>query len=184
MNDAVDRLVDKYLSRFNTYRTRLISYYFFYLKGVSILFEIGQRLKEARVGSGVTLLEASRDLNIKDIILENIEEGSMGCFKDIFELKDYIINYAKYLGLDANVFVDDFNEYLFEYTSKIPLKEIEKKVMEQNKEKQEEKVVSPYTKPMRKYPTKYYILLYTLLIALAIVVVVWSVNQISQAHFN
>jgi len=120
------------------------------------LFQIGQVLKEARVTSGVSIKEASLDLNIKDVILENIEEGSMGCFKDIYLLKDYITNYAKYLGLDANKFLDDFNEYLFEYTSKIPLKEIEKKVMEQNREKVEEKVVSPYTRPMKKYPMKDY----------------------------
>ena len=110
------------------------------------MFEIGQTLKEARVSSGVSLAEASKDLNIKEVILENIEEGSMGCFKDIYELKDYIASYAKYLGLNVTALIDDFNEYLFEYTSKIPLKEIEKKVEEQNKEKTTEKVVSPYTK--------------------------------------
>ncbi len=142
------------------------------------MFEIGQVLKEARITSGVSIKEASNDLNIKDIILENIEEGSIGCFKDIYELKENISNYAKYLGLDSNKLVDDFNEYIFEYTSKIPLKEIEKKVMEQNREKQEEKIVSPYTKPMKKYPTKYYIMLYTFLILVAIVIIVWSILQI------
>ena len=145
------------------------------------MFEIGQTLKEARVSSGVSLTEASKDLNIKEVILENIEEGSMGCFKDIYALKDYIASYAKYLGLDVTALIDEFNEYLFEYTSKIPLKEIEKKVEEQNKEKTSEKVVSPYTKPMRKYPTKYYVLVYSVLILLTIVVVVWSVRQISES---
>ncbi len=144
------------------------------------MYEIGQVLKEARITSGVSIKEASNDLNIKDVILENIEEGSIGCFKDIYELKNNIINYAKYLGVEPTKLIDDFNEYLFEYTSKIPLKEIEKKVMEQNKEKVEEKaVVSPYTKPMRKYPTKYYVFIYTLLIVIAIFIVVWSILQIS-----
>ena len=143
------------------------------------MFEIGQVLKEARITSGVSIKEASKDLNIKDVILENIEEGSMGCFKDIYELKENITNYAKYLGLEPTKLIDDFNEYLFEYTSKIPLKEIEKKVMEQNKEKVEEKVVSPYTKPMKKYPMKYYILIYSVLILFAIFIVVWSLLQIS-----
>ena len=93
------------------------------------MYEIGQVLKEARITSGVSIKEASNDLNIKDVILENIEEGSIGCFKDIYELKNNIINYAKYLGVEPTKLIDDFNEYLFEYTSKIPLKEIEKKVM-------------------------------------------------------
>jgi len=145
------------------------------------LLEIGQSLKEARISSGVTLQEASRDLNIKDVILENIEEGSIGCFKDIYELKDYLINYAKYLGLNEIKLIDDFNEYLFEYTSKIPLKEIEKKVMEQNKEKVEEKVISPYTRPAKKYPTKYYVIGYSLFILFMIIVIVWSILRITNA---
>lgn len=145
------------------------------------MLEIGQSLREARISSGVTLQEASRDLNIKDVILENIEEGSIGCFKDIYELKDYLINYAKYLGLNPMKLIDDFNEYLFEYTSKIPLKEIEHKVMEQQKEKTEEKVLSPYTKPARKYPTKYYIILYSFLIILSIIIIVWSILHVINA---
>ncbi len=139
---------------------------------------IGEKLKEARISSGVNLKEASEDLGIKEVILENIESGSIGCFKDIYELKDYIVNYAKYLGLDGAKLIDEFNEYLFEYTSKIPLKEIEKKVSEQQKEKVEEKIVSPYTKPMKKYPSKYYMILYTVLILLAIGIIIWSLMTV------
>ena len=136
---------------------------------------IGEKLKEARISSGVNLKEASEDLGIKEVILENIESGSIGCFKDIYELKDYIVNYAKYLGLDGAKLID---EYLFKYTSKIPLKEIEKKVSEQQKEKVEEKIVSPYTKPMKKYPSKYYMILYTVLILLAIGIIIWSLMTV------
>ena len=139
---------------------------------------IGEKLKEARISSGVNLKEASEDLGIKEAILENIESGSIGCFKDIYELKDYIVNYAKYLGLDGAKLIDEFNEYLFEYTSKIPVKEIEKRVSEQQKEKVEEKVVSPYTKPMKRYPSKYYIALYTVLILVAIGIIIWSVMTV------
>ena len=143
-----------------------------------ILDSIGEKLKEARISSGVNLKEASEDLGIKEVILENIESGSIGCFKDIYELKDYIVNYAKYLGLDGAKLIDEFNEYLFEYTSKIPLKEIEKKVSEQQKEKVEERIVSPYTKPMKKYPSKYYIALYTVLILIAIGIIIWSIMTV------
>ena len=146
------------------------------------MFTIGKMLKEAREEAGVSLEEASNDIQIKAVILENIEEGNTGAFKDIFELKDHIQTYAKYLGLDGRKIMDEFNEYMFEYTSKIPLKEIEKKVMEQNREK-EEKVVSPYTKPMKKYPKKYYIVMYFILILIAIVIVVWSVGQIVSTEY-
>ncbi len=145
------------------------------------MFEIGAHLKEARIASGVSMEEAAKDLNIKEVILENIESGSIGCFKDIYELKEYINNYAKYLGLDGAKLIDEFNEYFFEYTSKIPLKEIEKKVQEQNKEKETTKVVSPYTKPQRKYMTKYYRILFFLLAFLLFLVIIWSVVVISTS---
>ena len=102
--------------------------------------EIGELLKETREGSGVTLEEASNDLEIKALILENIEDGNIGCFKDIFILKEYIYNYAKYLGLEPEKIIDEFNEYLFEYTSKIPLEDIEKAMKEQQKEETQEVV--------------------------------------------
>ena len=86
------------------------------------MLEIGNILRETREESGVSISEASKDLGIKDVILENIEEGSMGCFKDIYELKNYIEDYAKYLGLYPEHFIDEFNEYFFEYKSRIPLK--------------------------------------------------------------
>ena len=87
---------------------------------------IGSLLKETRESSGVTIEEASKDLNVKEEFLLNIESGNIGCFKDIYELKGYLINYAKYLGLDADKLIDEFNEYMFEYTSRIPIKTIEK----------------------------------------------------------
>ncbi len=52
--------------------------------------QIGLLLKETREESGVSLIEASNDLKIKQVILENIEEGNSGAFKDIFELKEYL----------------------------------------------------------------------------------------------
>ena len=147
------------------------------------MFSIGSSLKEAREKSGVSLEEASRDIQIKSAILENIEEGNIGSFKDIFELKELLSTYAKYLGLDSNKILDDFNEYMFEYTSKIPLKDIEKKVHEQNKEKEEKKVVSPYTKPMKKYSKKYYVVMYAVLILIAILIVIWSIYQIAVTKY-
>ena len=64
--------------------------------------EIGELLRTTREESGVSLEEASGDLEIKTLILENIEDGNIGCFKDIFVLKDYIYDYAKYLGLEPD----------------------------------------------------------------------------------
>lgn len=143
--------------------------------------ELGSLLEEKRTSKGVNISEASNDLKIKEVILENIEEGNIGAFKDIYVLKDYIRSYAKYLGLDAEALIDEFNEYLFEYTSKIPLKEIEKEMAKQNSVpvKEELKMSSPYTKPRKKYPKKIYFLLYAIFVLVLFIVVFWSVRQIT-----
>ena len=142
--------------------------------------EIGELLHLTRESSGVSIEEASKDLNIKVEILENIEDGRSGAFKDMLELKDYIGTYAKYLGLDSEKIIDDFNEYMFEYTSKIPVKELEKTIELQIKdEEKKDEMVSPYTKESKKYPKKIYIILYIFLVILIIFVIVWSLKQIT-----
>ena len=142
--------------------------------------EIGELLRLTREESGVSLEEASGDLEIKTLILENIEDGNIGCFKDIFVLKDYIYDYAKYLGLEPDKIIDEFNEYLFEYTSKIPLEDIEKAMKEQQKEEiPEQKIVSPYTNSTRKPMNKLVVCLLVALGILVVLILMWSVKQIT-----
>lgn len=142
--------------------------------------EIGEMLHLARESSGVSLSEASKDLNIKEEILENIEDGRTGAFKDIFELKEYIISYAKYLGIDSNKLIDEFNEYMFEYTSKIPVKEIEKTIELKVKEDRNlEEVASPYTKKSKKYNKNVYIIIYIAIFILVLLAIFWSVKQVT-----
>ena len=139
---------------------------------------IGSLLKETRESSGVTIEEASQDLDIKENYLLNIEDGKIGCFKDIFELKSYITNYAKYLGLDGDNLIDEFNEYMFEYTSKIPVKEIERQAQIQAKE-ESNKISSPYTRKPMKYKRSSYIAIYLIIFLLVVLAIVWSVKQIT-----
>ena len=87
--------------------------------------EIGLKLKLKREENGVSIEEAASDLNMRVSQLLSIEEGKKEDFKDVFSLKYFIRDYAKYLGLDGEKILDDFNEYLFEETSKISLEEIE-----------------------------------------------------------
>jgi len=142
------------------------------------LESIGSLLKETRESSGVSIEEASSDLNIKTEFIHNIEDGKIGCFKDIFVLKEYLSNYAKYLGLDSSKIIDEFNEYMFEYTSKIPVKKIEQLAKKEKKE-ETNKVVSPYTRKPRKYSRNYYIAIYLVIILLVILAILWSVKQIT-----
>lgn len=108
--------------------------------------EIGEELKLAREKSGVSIEEAASDLNLRVSQIQNIEEGNLKVFKDVYYLKCFIRDYAKYLGLDEEKIMDEVNEYFFEATSKIPIAEIEKASLEKQKEqRQEKRVVSPYT---------------------------------------
>ena len=142
--------------------------------------EIGELLSRTREQAGVSLEEASADLKIKTPILQNIEDGNIGCFKDIFALKEYIYNYAKYLGLDASKIVDQFNEYLFEYTSKIPVSDIEKAIVEKQKDEEVcEKVVSPYTNSVSSPKSKYVKIVIIVMIVLAVLVATWAIIQIT-----
>ena len=88
--------------------------------------EIGEKLKETRESIGVSIEEAAEDLKLRPSQIENIENGNMDAFKDVFYLKYFIRDYAKYLGLSYEDMVDEFNEYLFDYTSKISLDDIKK----------------------------------------------------------
>ena len=111
--------------------------------------EIGATLKSTRETTGISLEEASNDLKIKVLILENIEEGNIRAFKDVLSLKTKIRAYAKYLGLDPEKVADEFNDFMFEHTSKISLSDIleaEKKANEEAKKT----IHSPYTKIRRK----------------------------------
>ena len=110
--------------------------------------EIGEKLKEARESMGITIEEAAEDLKLRPSQLENIEEGNKDSFKDIFYLKMFIKNYSKYLGLDYDEMVEEFNEYLFDFTSKISIEDIKKAEREQKKKEKKLKTVkisSPYT---------------------------------------
>lgn len=129
--------------------------------------------------SGLTLDEVSKDLEIPVLSLEQIEDGNIGAFKDIFVLKDYLESYAKYLGIDYEDVIDEFNEYMFEKTSKIPMEEIEKAVKEKEKEESESnRIASPYTKAAPIKSNKQFIFMLILITVLVIIAIIWSIKQI------
>ena len=106
---------------------------------------IGETLKEAREKIGISIEEASEDLKIRPSQLQEIENGDFKSFKDVFYLKNFIKEYSKYLGLDSVEIIDEFNEFLFDYTSKIPMDKIEEAIKVAERDRKNE-IVSPYTK--------------------------------------
>ena len=139
--------------------------------------EIGEKLREARESMGITIEEAATDLKLRPSQLENIEEGNREAFKDVFYLKMFIKNYSKYLGLDYDEMVEEFNEYLFDFTSKISIEDIKKAEKEQRKKEKKLKTVkiaSPYTveKQQQKSVPKFLIIGGVVLVAVIIIYVV------------
>ena len=106
----------------------------------------------------------------------------MEAFQDVFYLKYFIRDYAKYLGLDSEKLVDEFNEFLFDYTSKIPIQEIEK--AKQEKKKPVKKIVSPYTiTKKRKFEIPPYVI-YILIGLLIIIIGYLLLNHFGKDDFE
>ncbi len=149
--------------------------------------EIGEELREKREGMGLSLEEAASDIGYKASQLLAIEEGNFKDFKDKFLLKTIIVDYAKYLGLETEEIIDEFNDFVFESTSKIPLNEIAK--ASKKIEKMESgKIASPYTntETNRKNYVKYIVigLLAILFLCAAIFVINLIVDSRSNSNFS
>ena len=144
------------------------------------MIEVGDTLRNSRVVSGVTLEEVSSDLDIPVILLEQIEDGNTGAFKDVFVLKDYIRKYAKYIGLDPDEIIDEFNNFMFERTSKIPMDKIEEAAKETIiEEEKDDRVASPYTKAVPRLKTTPYIVALVIAIIVMLIALIWSIRQIT-----
>ena len=150
--------------------------------------ELGHYLKKTRISNGVSLEEAADDLELSASQLENIESGNSKAFKDVYDMKEYIKGYAKYLGLDPDMVMDEFNNFLFEHTSRISLDDI-KEAQKKAEEKEEKKVKSPYTKEYKDkiniWPAVYVVLgliLITVLIYFIVIGLKKNTTRDSELH--
>lgn len=172
--------IDKCLSPFR-YRMWLIRYIILKKREV-FMKEIGLKLKTRREENGVTAEEAAEDLKLRPSQIIDIEEGNIKNFKDVFYLKYFIRDYAKYLGLDAEAIVDEFNEFLFDYTSKIPIKDIEE--AKNSKKNEKKKVVSPYTLvDKRKFSIPKYVIIIMVVFGLLLIGYV-VINSLQNDDFQ
>lgn len=131
--------------------------------------EIGERLKEARENMEISIEEAAEDLKLDPQILENLELGNKQAFKDVLYLKFYIKDYSKYLGLNYDEMVEEFNEYLFDYTSKISLDDIKNANKGQKQVKKE--ISSPYTLERKQQHNIPICLIYILSLLLVVIII-------------
>lgn len=139
--------------------------------------EIGEVLKEQRESIGLSVEEVASDLKLRPSQIEAIESGNKEAFQDVFYLKYFIRDYSKYLGLDYENMIDEFNEFLFDYTSKISLDDIKKaqKKAEIKKDKEVRKIASPYTIERKSKisisPIAFYVIISFLVVALGYYVI-------------
>lgn len=138
--------------------------------------EISEKLKKTRENMGLSLEEVASDLNYKISQIEDVENANYQNFKDKFELKTIFIDYSKYLGLDSEKIVDEFNDFVFESTSKIPLDDIAKASKIKAK-KENDKIASPYTATKKKNKIPKYIYIILLLILVILIVIFICINN-------
>lgn len=144
--------------------------------------EIGEKFKETRESMDIMLDEVSLDLDIPIRDLENIELGNIKNIGSVVLIKEIITKYSKYLGLDPDVFLDEYNEVLFDQTSKISLDDIKnaKKMLHKNEEKKF-KVSSPYTVITKQKKNYLKIILVVLVILLGSISVILINNNQTES---
>jgi cytoskeleton protein RodZ len=73
------------------------------------VFEIGTSLREARMRQGVDLLEAEQATKIRSKYLRALEDERFELLPAQTYVKGFLRSYAEYLGLDGQLYVDEFN---------------------------------------------------------------------------
>ena len=127
----------------------------------------------------IEIFEACEDLDFSTSHLENIESGNVRAFKDVYELKDSIKLYAKYLGLDPNKVVDEFNGFLFQHTSRISLDDI--KAAQKKSDEEKNKISSPYTMEYKE-KFNFWPIIYSIIgIVLFIIVIYLVISNTNKA---
>jgi len=146
-------------------------------KGSKYMKVIGEKLKASREESGLSLEEVADDLKVTVTDIKNIEEGNQDAFEDIYFLKKLIYDYAKYLGLNYENLIEEFNEFMYTYTSRIPVAAIEKISKEKEKEEEKKPALSPYTKNPKNNKRKLIILVAGIVLVIALVCTIVIVNN-------
>ena len=140
--------------------------------------EIGEKLKEAREAMGISTSEAAEDLKLEVSQIENLENGDMENFKDIYYLKYLIRDYSKYLGLNKEDLVSEFNEYLFDYTSKISLEDI--KQAKELAKPEEDVIKSPYTIEHKSKLSIFTFIAYGALVVILVLILVFVILEFTK----
>ena len=73
------------------------------------MFEIGASLREARLKRDLTPADVQKAIRIRDRYLQALEEERWELLPGDAYVKGFLRTYAEYLGLDGNLYVDEYN---------------------------------------------------------------------------
>jgi cytoskeleton protein RodZ len=73
------------------------------------MFEIGPALREARERRGISLTQVEADTKIRARYIRALEDEDFGVLPGKTYTKGFLRAYADYLGMDGQLFIDEFN---------------------------------------------------------------------------
>ncbi len=73
------------------------------------MFEIGNSLREARIRQGIDLAQAEGETKVRSKYLQALEDERFEVLPAEPYVKGFLRTYAEYLGLDGQLYVDEFN---------------------------------------------------------------------------
>ena len=73
------------------------------------MFEIGSSLREARLRKGLGFPELESGTKIRGKYLQALEDERFDILPGDSYIKGFLRTYAEYLGLDGQLYVDEFN---------------------------------------------------------------------------
>ena len=73
------------------------------------MFEIGTSLREARLRQGVDIAEAEQGTKVRSKYLRALEDERFDLLPGHTYVKGFLRSYAEYLGLDGQLYVDEYN---------------------------------------------------------------------------
>ena len=74
------------------------------------MFDIGQKLKDARIRKGYSITDISKQTKIQERYLIAIEEGNLDILPDAFYARTFIKQYAEMVDFDSAQIVREFDE--------------------------------------------------------------------------
>jgi cytoskeleton protein RodZ len=86
------------------------------------VFEIGNSLREARLRQGLDFPEIEQRTKIRSKYLRGLEEEQFDLLPGQTYVKGFLRSYAEYLGLDGQLYVDEFNSRFFTGEDEQPIR--------------------------------------------------------------